>query len=120
MHQVIELAGRRVFLCGAGWPPIANGRDAGDLMAAAWGERADAVAVPVACLSPEFFRLASGLAGEVTQKFVNYKLYFAVLGDISEWTAHSKALRDYVVESNRGKAVGFAPGLDALAALLAP
>jgi len=118
MHQIIELAGRRVFLCGTGWPVLASGRDAGDLMAAAWGERADAVALPAACLAPEFFRLASGLAGEVTQKFVNYKLYFAVLGDISAWTAQSQALNDYVVESNRGKAIGFARDLEALAALL--
>lgn len=54
------------------------------------------IAVPVARFDPEFFRLRSGLAGEITQKFVNYRSKLAVIGDISEKAAESVALRDFV------------------------
>jgi hypothetical protein len=52
-------------------------------------------------------RGATRLAGEITQKIVNYRLTLAVLGDISRHVEASGALRDYVWESNRGDHVWF-------------
>ena len=34
-------------------------------------------------LSPDFLRLSTGLAGDVLQKFVNYGLRVAIVGDVS-------------------------------------
>ena len=54
-----------------------------------------------------FFRLSSGLAGEVLQKFVNYQMRLAIVGDFSQYT--SKPLRDFIYESNQGSHAGFWP-----------
>ena len=47
------------------------------------------------------------VAGEVLQKFVNYKMRLAIVGDFSHYT--SKPLRDFICESNKGSQVGFWP-----------
>jgi hypothetical protein len=78
-----------------------------DALGAIHDAGADWVAVPVARLDPAFFDLSSGVAGDVVQKFVNYGLRLAVVGDISEPLERSGALRDFVRESNRGRQVWF-------------
>jgi Domain of unknown function (DUF4180) len=52
------------------------------------------------------------LAGEFAQKFVNYRLRLAIVGDISQHLAGSEALCDFVAETNRGNqlAAGRASG----------
>lgn len=66
----------------------------------------DRVVLDKAALHEDFFRLSSGLAGEILQKFVTYHLKFAVYGDFSGYT--SKPLKDFMYESNQGNAVFFA------------
>ena len=88
-------------------PAIAVPQDALDLIGEAWGASASTVVVPVERFAPAFFDLTSGLLGEVTQKFVNYRIRFIVLGDINEYEAQSKPFRDYVHETNAGDHVWF-------------
>lgn len=61
-------------------------------------------------IDEKFFILSSGLAGEVLQKFVNYRFRIAVYGDFSKYT--SKPLKDFIRESNRGKDVFFTENLE--------
>lgn len=70
---------------------------------------ADTVVVPVARLHPDFLQLRTRMAGEFTQKFVNYRRRLVILGDLSRALATSDALRDFVRESNRGTALWFVP-----------
>jgi len=65
------------------------------------------IIVPVERLEEDFFQLKTGLAGQFIQKFVTYRRRLVVLGDISEHIASSRALRDYVYETNRGDQVWF-------------
>ena len=58
-------------------------------------------------LDESFFRLSSGLAGEVLQKFVNYQMRLGIVGDFSGYT--SKPLHDFIRESNQGRQVCFLP-----------
>lgn len=51
-------------------------------------------------ISEDFFVLSTGVAGEILQKFINYHIKAAVYGDFSHYT--SKALRDFIYESNHG------------------
>ncbi|MFT3952071.1 MAG: DUF4180 domain-containing protein [Oscillospiraceae bacterium] len=63
------------------------------------------IAVNKAALCRDFFILSTGLAGEIMQKFVNYHIRFAVIGDFSEFT--SKPLRDFFCETNKGTHIFF-------------
>lgn len=56
-------------------------------------------------IAEDFFKLSSGLAGEVLQKFINYHVKLAVIGNFSDYT--SKPLRDFMRESNRGNDIFF-------------
>ncbi len=68
---------------------------------------ANFVVIPTDRLTPDFFQLRTGLAGEILQKFVNYGLRLAIIGDLSRFTSNSTALRDLIYESNRGNSVWF-------------
>lgn len=57
-------------------------------------------------VAEEFFQLSSRLAGEILQKFINYRSKLAIVGDFSIYD--SKSLRDFIYESNRGQDVFFA------------
>jgi hypothetical protein len=93
---------------------LASAADARDLLLKVRGERADVIALHAANIAPPFFDLRTGLAGDVLQKFQNYRCRFAVIGDISAYTSKSESLRSLVRESNRGKDVWFVPTLDTL------
>jgi len=117
--RVEDLGGVRVLVLDPNGPSLASERDATDLIGDAIGAEARWAAVPVAQLSDDFLRLGSGLAGAVLQKFVNYGLHIAIVGDIAAKTAASKPLNDFVGESNRGRHVWFVEDLAALATKLA-
>lgn len=53
----------------------------------------------------EFFDLKTKLAGEVLQKFINYQMKIAIVGDFSMYK--SKSLKDFIYESNNGKCIFF-------------
>lgn len=63
------------------------------------------MAIPKALIAEEFFRLSSGLAGEILQKFINYRVKVAIIGDYSGYT--SKSLKDFMYESNNGRDIFF-------------
>lgn len=54
-----------------------------------------------------FFDLSTRLAGEILQKFTNYQFKVAIVGDFGRY--ESKALKDFIYESNKGRAVFFLP-----------
>jgi len=56
-------------------------------------------------VSEEFFDLSTKLAGDVLQKFVNYQMKVALVGDFSVYS--SKSLKDFITESNKGNAIFF-------------
>ncbi|MFC4149742.1 DUF4180 domain-containing protein [Micromonospora mangrovi] len=112
-----DRAGVPVLVCDPAGPPVATAQDALDLIGAAFAG-AEAVAVPATRLSADFFALGSRVAGDVMQKFVNYRLRLVVVGDIAGHLAASAALRALVHESNRADHVWFVPDLDALDARL--
>lgn len=48
----------------------------------------------------DFFDLKTKLAGEVLQKFINYQVKVAIIGDFTNYS--SKSLKDFIYESNKG------------------
>ena len=104
---VVELHGVSVLMCEPVGGLVCNDRDAVDLMALARSRKATVVVLPVSRLHPDFFVLRTGVAGEIVQKFVMYRVPVVVLGDISGRLAASSTLRAFVYEANRGKDVWF-------------
>src|SRR5271165_2281396 len=96
-----------IFVCPPDGKKITTDRDAVDLVGEAYQHGASVVLIPAERLDADFFRLETRIAGEILQKFVNYKLRVAIVGDISQHVAKSSALRDFVYESNRGHHVWF-------------
>lgn len=78
-----------------------------DILAAAMGENAQYVMIPVDQIEDDFFNLSLGIAGEIIQKFVNYQFKLVIVGDIAPFTTRSKALTDFVYESNLGQMCWF-------------
>ena len=95
------------FLLPADGPLIAAESDILDPIGNAGYNGADTLVIPVSRLSPDFFKLSTGLAGAILQKCTNYQLKVAIVGDISQYTAKSGPLRDFVRESNTRGAVRF-------------
>ncbi|MET7967352.1 DUF4180 domain-containing protein [Micromonospora sp. NPDC005305] len=119
MPDVLEdRAGVPVLVCDPAGPPVATTDAALDLIGGAAFGGAEVVAVPSGRLDPSFFSLGSRFAGEIMQKFVNYRVRLVVVGDISAHLAASGALRALVAESNRHDHVWFVPDLAALDARL--
>ena len=98
--------GETIALIESETPLITDVQSALDLMASVRYETdADRLALNKAALDERFFTLGSGLAGDVLQKFVNYQMKLAIIGDFSAYT--SKPLRDFIYESNKGGHIYF-------------
>ncbi|MEI6387980.1 MAG: DUF4180 domain-containing protein [Spirochaetota bacterium] len=69
------------------------------------------VILHVSQIHPDFFRLGTGLAGEILQKFANYRVRCAIIGDFSSY--RSPALQAFIRESNRTGQIVFVPDLEA-------
>lgn len=65
----------------------------------------DSVAMDEKNFSPDFFDLKNGMAGEILQKFSNYRVRLAIFGDFSKYK--SKSLHDFIYESNKGRRINF-------------
>lgn len=76
-----------------------------DLMATAYYSSCDGLVVKKESLIKDFFDLKTGIAGEVLQKFSNYRMKIAIIGDFSEFK--SESLRDFIYECNKGSLIFF-------------
>lgn len=93
--------GHIVFFVAADGPTLSSEQDALDLLGETYGTETDMIVVPSGRFAPEFFDLSTRLAGHFFQKLQNYQMRLAILGDISEHTDRSGALKDFVGETNR-------------------
>lgn len=71
----------------------------------------DRVIVHGTQLAPAFFDLKTKMAGEILQKFSNYRVRLVIVGEFDKIT--SQSLRDFISESNTGKQVNFLPTVEA-------
>lgn len=61
-------------------------------------------------LPAEFFDLRTGIAGEMLQKFSNYGVKLAIVGDFSG--VKSQSLKAFIRECNRGRHIFFVQNKD--------
>ena len=85
---------------------ITDGQSALDfMMSVSYTTECNCITLNKSALCEDFFKLSTGIAGDVLQKFVNYNLKFAIIGDFSEYT--SKSFKDFVYENNKGNHILF-------------
>jgi hypothetical protein len=113
-QSLLSIAGFRVLMCPRDGELIRDERAAVDLIGDAFGVHADVVVIPAERLGEEFFQLRTRIAGDITQKFANYRLLLVILGDISSHVAASSALQDFVRETNGGGQLWFLSGPEEL------
>ena len=84
---------------------INNVQDVPDLLGELYGQYYDGIILYERNITPDFFDLQTKLAGEILQKFSNYRIRLVIVGDWSKYT--SRSLEAFICESNRGKTVNF-------------
>jgi hypothetical protein len=82
-------------------------QDALDLMADAVYHGARRLILYEKNLKPDFFSLRTKVAGEILQKFAQYHMKLAVIGQFEKY--NSKSLNALIDESNRGELAFFVP-----------
>ena len=80
------------------------------IMSARYDSNCSNIIISKENIDESFFDLRTGFAGEIMQKFTNYRFRVAVVGDFSIYT--SKNLQDFLYESNQGNAVFFVADID--------
>ncbi|MFS0872619.1 DUF4180 domain-containing protein [Paenibacillus xylanilyticus] len=85
---------------------INNVQDALDLMASVnYSNEAYKLIIDKSNIVEAFFDLKTKLAGDILQKYVNYQVKLAIIGDFDGYD--SKSLKDFIYECNNGKHVFF-------------
>jgi len=104
--DLVEREAKKIAVVNSDGKIITDGQSALDfIMNIGYEHNIRRIAVNKEAIIEGFFDLSTGIAGEITQKFVNYRYRVAVYGDFSGYT--SKALKDYIYECNNGSHVFF-------------
>jgi hypothetical protein len=84
---------------------IKDVEDAIDLLGNVYYQGFDNIIIHEKNLTAEFFNLGNGIAGEVLQKFSNYRIRLAIVGDFSKFT--KKSIKSFIFESNNARKINF-------------
>lgn len=61
-------------------------------------------------ITPAFFDLKNGMAGEILQKFSNYRIRLALVGSFNDYLG--KSIKDFIYESNNVGHINFVPSVE--------
>ncbi|WP_347217578.1 DUF4180 domain-containing protein [Chryseobacterium sp.] len=89
---------------------IQSAEDGLDLMGNIYYQGFDKVIVYEKNITPDFFDLKTKIAGEILQKFSNYRIGLTIVGDFSKY--ESKSMKDFIFESNKTRHVNFVATLE--------
>jgi hypothetical protein len=84
---------------------IKTASDGLDLLGNIYYQDFDRIILHACNITPEFFDLKTGIAGEILQKFSNYRVRLAMIGNFAMYS--SKSLNDFISESNKRRQVNF-------------
>lgn len=103
--NIIEVNGMPVAEISSDRIVISTVQDALDLMADCRYHGASIIILSEEQINPDFFDLKTRLAGEILQKFSNYRMRLSIVGDFSKYPG--KSLRDFIYESNKTGRISF-------------
>jgi hypothetical protein len=108
--EIIDVEGIRIAEIISDKIEIGNVQDALDLMVDCGYHEARKIILQEKNIIPDFFDLKTGLAGEILQKFSNYYIELAIVGDFSKYS--SKNLQDFIYESNKVGRINFVSSVE--------
>lgn len=89
---------------------IGSAEDGLNLLGNIYYQGFDKVIIYEKNITTDFFDLKTKIAGEILQKFSNYRMGLAIVGDFSSY--ESKSIRDFIFESNKTKHINFAETIE--------
>ncbi|MBC8769601.1 DUF4180 domain-containing protein [Arenibacter sp. BSSL-BM3] len=85
---------------------IENTETALDILGNLYYQGFDKIIIHEKNITPAFFDLKTKIAGDILQKFSQYRMPLFIVGCFSKY--ESKSLKDFIYESNKGTHVNFA------------
>lgn len=84
---------------------INSTQDGLDLLGNIYYQGFDQIIIYEKNITSDFFNLKTKIAGEILQKFSNYRINLTIIGDFDKY--ESKSLKDFIFESNKTKHINF-------------
>lgn len=84
---------------------VNNAEEGLQLMVDLYYQDFDKIIIPAQSITPDFFDLKTGIAGEILQKFSNYKVQLVLVGDFAKYPG--QRIQEFIYESNKGRQVNF-------------
>ena len=84
---------------------IKKAEDILDLLGNLYYQDFDKIIIHQHHITPDFFDLKTGIAGDILQKFSNYRVRLAIVGNFTHYT--SKSINDFIFESNKAGQINF-------------
>ena len=103
--KIIDLTNQKLAEIVSDSVVIDTAQSALDIMAEVSYQEASAIILHEKNITSAFFDLRSGIAGEILQKYANYRMKLAIIGEFEK--LESKSLKAFIIECNRGDAVFF-------------
>lgn len=108
--ELHEIGGNRVAEVVSDNILIKTPQDGLDLLADLYYQDVDKMILYEKNITPGFFDLKTGIAGELLQKFSNYRMQLVIIGDYSKYTG--KSIKDFIYESNKHTQVNFVHSME--------
>jgi len=84
---------------------IVTPEDGLQLLADLYYQEFDKIVIYEKNITSDFFDLKTGIAGEILQKFSNYRVKLVIVGEFNKYT--SQSFKDFIYESNKGIQINF-------------
>ena len=114
--QVLDINDKKVAEIVSDEPILRSIDDGLDLLGNLYYQGIEQVVMYEKDITPSFFDLKTKIAGEILQKFVQYRMPLIIVGDFSKY--QSKSLDEFILESNKGRHVSFVNSRSEAMALL--
>jgi hypothetical protein len=109
--QVLSYHGKAYVVSCSAQAIIGNANDVLDLLALGGEHETNLFFLKETDFDAAFYDLKSGLAGEIVQKFSNYRVRAVIVGSFG--SVRSKRFQEFMAESNKGNQLRFMQEKDA-------
>lgn len=109
--NVVKMNNQNIAVVSSDHVIINNVQDSLDLMATVrHNYDCDKVIINKKNVTEDFFELKTCVAGEIMQKYINYGMRLAIIGDFEQYG--SKSLKAFIYESNKANQIIFKSTID--------